>query len=114
MSRQRPAEQPQTLPDQQRGKNRHIEARKARQARELEALKRFSGAMFFGGLFEKFSTGVRTIGPKFVRRGYEADIVENLNGFYAQRPRPWRPASRSACGSTHKERLQMRRRTANA
>lgn len=107
MSRERPAEPPKAVPDQQamaRAKAKLDEKGDA----DIARLKRESGA----GAFGRFAGALHESMPnvRFTRRGYEADIVPNLQAFYDQRPRPWRQAS---CDSTKKrpwrERLKAHR-----
>jgi hypothetical protein len=112
MSRERPTEQLRAVPDAQRGMKPHIDARKERQRNEIEALKGFSGAGFMGWLGATFSRGPLKRAPQFIRRSYESGIVDDLNDFYAARPRPWRPRSRDSCKPTFKERLKAQRRNA--
>ena len=77
------------------------EIRRIREARERRAAA--SGPGIFGGTIARHT-------PQFIRRGYEAGIVDELKEFYARRPRPWRPASRAPKRLTHKERLKRRPR----
>jgi hypothetical protein len=93
MSRERPIEPPRVVPDQQRGVNRAIEGRKQRAREALAVAMAFSGPSFMGGLMAAFSKGAAKVAPRFVRRGYEAGIVDELREFFARRPRPWRPAA---------------------
>lgn len=92
MSRERPMPAPRVLPDAKRGV-KHESARQRRAREEVERLKQFSGPGFMGGLMATFGAGPLSKGPVFIRRGYEAGIVDELNDFYARRPRPWRPAA---------------------
>lgn len=109
MSRERPVEPIRTIPDAQRGMR--FERGNGLKKNELEHLKSFSGAAFMGWWFSKpFDGGKKRFEPKFIRRGYEASIVDNLNDFYAARPRPWRPRGCDSCKPTFKERLKMQRR----
>jgi hypothetical protein len=103
MSRERPAEPPRAMPDAQRG----IKLRRERQAHERAALERLGqqGPGMFAQIFSAFSGRA----PQFIRRSYEGDITYNLRMFYTARPRPWRPANRSSCKPTFKERLRMQR-----
>lgn len=109
MGRDRPTEPPRAVPDAQRGKRvKDLTPRQLREREEIKRLGRMHGPGFFGAV-------ARVLGPdmpnvRFVRMGYAAGIVDELNDFYARRPRPWRPANRSSCGPTHKERLKARRR----
>ncbi len=109
MSRERPIPAPRAVPDEKRGLSHSITARKERAVAEAARLKSFSGPGFIGYLGATFSRGRLERAPQFIRRGHEANIVDELNDFYAARPRPWRPASRSSCRPTHKERLKMQR-----
>lgn len=86
------------------------EEREKRRREELEGLKKFSGPGFMGNLMANFSRG-KVRAPQFIRRGYEANIVDELRDFFAARP--WRPASRRS-GSTWKERQMMLRRLEQA
>ncbi len=107
MSRERPIEPPRAVPDAPHGKH---ETQRQRASREnLERLKKMEGPGLIGGLMAGIGQEI-TRAPRFLRRGYVEGIVDDLNDFYARHPRPWRPASRSACGPTHKERLKMQRR----
>lgn len=113
MSRDRPAVLPRAVADPVMGRERDRGLKHA----ELAHLKRFSGAAFMGWLTAPFGVEAKDrarLAPKFIRKGYEASIIDNLNDFYAARPRPWRPRGRDSCGPTFKERLKMRRRQANA
>lgn len=97
MSRDRPTEPPRVVPDvadfkRAAAKLNAIEERKLRQLSDAEKLKTFSGASFMGWLGATFSRGALKRAPQFIRRGYESGIVDELNAFYARRPRPWRPA----------------------
>lgn len=112
MARERPTEPPRVVPDTERGLSR-IQRREAEHA-NLERLKRDSGAGVFGALAASVTRRKRPPAPKFIRRGYEAGILDTLNAFYAQRPRPWRPRANDSCRPTHKELLKARRRAANA
>lgn len=105
MARERPIEPPRALPDAARGKRL-----KPHQERECEEIRRL-GAMHGPGFFGQLSGHFQAVIPKvrFVRMGYAAGIVDDLNDFYARRPRPWRPANRSSCKPTRKEQLRMQR-----
>lgn len=95
MSRERPTKLPE---------HRHFEAASKliqkhdelalRRHEERERLKNFSGPGFFGGLMNLMTTGAKAA-PQFIRRGYEADILDELRDFFTRRPRPWRPATRA-------------------
>lgn len=75
-------------------------------------MKAFSGPGFFGSLMAR--GGRRNVrAPRFIRMGSEAEIVENLQAFFSQRPRPWRQPHRQA-GATFKERVKAQRRAAHA
>jgi hypothetical protein len=112
MSRERPVEPPRVIPDAQRGV-RLERSGKGLSKRELAHLASFSGAAFMGWLSAPFHGGKVPRAPTFIRRGYEASILDNLQDFYAQRPRPWRLKSCDSCKPTFKERLKMRRRRMN-
>jgi hypothetical protein len=90
MSRQRPnraAKAQPSKPERQR-----YETHRQRRAREdLERLKAGSGAGLLGQIAGRLQDKLPNVA--FIRRGYEDDIVWNLQEFYARRPRPWRPAS---------------------
>lgn len=109
MSRERPTAPPRAIPDQDRGMKHPIQERKDRQRAQAERLKAFSGAGFMGYLFATFSKGPaeKKAGPQFIRRGYEASIVDELNDFFTWRG--WRPA-RCRSTITHKERQRHLRR----
>lgn len=109
MSRERPTSTPRVVPDQDRGLKHPIQERKDRQAAQAERLKKFSGAGFMGYLFATFSTGPaeKRAGPQFIRRGYEASIIADLNDFFTWRG--WRPA-RCRPKITAKERQHHLRR----
>ena len=109
MSRERPPELPRALPDQ---RHAHQVDREQRRREELERLKDFSGPGFMGALAARLTYGRAKRAPQFVRRGYEAGILEELRDFYARRPRPWRPA-RFAPKQPMKERLRLQRRREN-
>lgn len=106
MSRDRPTELPRAVPD--KVMSRH-ELRETRRRAELDQLKSFSGPAFMGYLAQVFTRGNLKRAPAFIRRGYEADIVERLGEFF--RDRPWRQRHRRS-GATHKERLKMQRAAA--
>lgn len=91
MSRERPAELPRTAVDEHREK--FFQRREQSRRDELGRLKSFSGPGFMGGLMARLTYGRAKRMPQFLRRGYEAGIVDELNDFYARRPRPWRPAA---------------------
>lgn len=106
MSRERPTAAPKIVYGGER-----LKGKAERQARELEQLKQFSGPRFMGGLMASFTRGKAKAMPQFIRRGYEAGIVDQVNDFY--RARPWRRrADRS--GATRKERQKLLRRMENA
>lgn len=107
MSRERPQELPRARPDPARRRRR--ETPKQLEARErLELLKHFRGPGLLAGIFNPMDRQAMA-GPRFIRAGYEARLLEELHDFYAARPRPWRPAHRNACRQTHKERLNAAR-----
>lgn len=87
MGRERPTEPPRVVPDAQLGRRETPNQRRARE--ELERLKNTQGPGFFGALAAGFGADLPRV--QFVRRGYESGIVDELNDFYARRPRPWRP-----------------------
>lgn len=106
MSRDRPTEAPEIV----RGGERRAKILKPQEVErrsQIERLKR-AGPALLAPLFDPFNRGAKA--PQFIRRGYEANIPDELRAFYEARPRPWRPASRSSCGPTWKERQKMRRR----
>ena len=75
---------------------------------DVEKLKRMHGPGFFGAISRVL--GPSNPRPLFLRPSYQASILDNLKAFYAARPRPWRPANRSSCKPTSKERLKAQRR----
>lgn len=89
-------------------------AREKKTDDNVERLKRDSGAGVFGGLAASITGRARPPAVAFVRRGgYLERAAAELRAFYAQRPRPWRPACNDSCRPTHKERLQAKRRAAS-
>lgn len=109
MSRERPTEPLRAVPDAERGLVKHETPRQRRAREEIERLKATHGSAFMSLLFNPFGRP-KAVGPQFIRRGYEASILDELNEFYAKRPRPWRPRSNSSCKPTLKERLRAQRR----
>lgn len=106
MSRERPIEPPRVVPDTQRG-IKHETPSQIHAREELERLKNLQGPGIFGAFASFFQDHMPRV--RFIRRGYEANIVDELRDFYARRPRPWRQKHRQA-GATHKERLKAKRR----
>lgn len=105
MSRERPMEPPRVIPDARKPKpetHRQMHARM-----HLEALKREHGPGFFGALAAKFGNTMPRV--KFIRRGYEASIVDNLRDFF--KGRGWRMKHQRS-GATWKERMKANRRAA--
>lgn len=90
MSRDRPTEPPRVMPDAQRGV-RNETPKQQRQREEIERLKGQQGSAFLASFFNPFNRPTMRA-PQFIRRGYESGILDDLNAFYARRPRPWRPA----------------------
>lgn len=116
MSRERPPPAPSRPPNQAEIKQASAKldahaAREGRRRAEAEQLKQFSGPGFIGYLGATFSRGRLQRAPQFIRRGYEASIVDELRAFFIQRP--WRPA-RCRSGMTTKERQKMLRRAEQA
>lgn len=107
MSRERPPPAPRvdpSAPASQTDYNPYSE-RQRRQAAERERARAISGPGAFGALDALLTTRRRSP-PQFVRRGYEASIVENLND--QMRGRGWRMRHCRA-GATWKERQKARR-----
>lgn len=93
MGRERPTAAPRAVPDAQRGvevlKHESVRQRHARE--ELERLKATQGPGFFAAVAH--GMGIERLRPRFIRRGYEEGILDELRAFYEARPRPWRPAA---------------------
>lgn len=106
MSRERPPEPPRVVPDV--ASSKPLSRRQYQAINELEKLKRMQGPGFFGAISRVL--GPAKPRPLFVRASYESNIVDNLRAFYSARPRPWRPANRSSCNPTFKERVKAQRR----
>ena len=90
MSRERPSEPPRSFADP-RGKYETTRQRRARE--DLERLKNTQGPGFFGTVAAVLGPSLPNV--RFTRLSYESGIIDDLNAFYAARPRPWRPASRA-------------------
>lgn len=108
MSRERPQEAPPALPDQARGRTKRETPKQLEARQMLEGLKRLRGPALLAGVFNPVERYAMA-GPRFIRAGYEAGLLDALHDFYAARPRPWRPAHRDPCRQTHKERLNAAR-----
>lgn len=61
---------------------------------DIERLKNMQGPGLLAGFFNPLGRA-KMRAPRFIRPSYEANIVDELNAFYARRPRPWRPANRA-------------------
>lgn len=98
MSRERPGTVPSALPDAARGRKPET-PNQLRARTEIARLKALQGPGLMGALGAFFAThgggGLTLPDFRFIRRGYEANIIEDLQLFYARRPRPWRPANRA-------------------
>lgn len=105
MSRERPTAPPKAIPDADRGVK--ITARQERQRAELERLKAVHGPGLLAGFFNPMMRrGMKA--PSFIRRGYEANIVDELRDFFTFRS--WRPKNCRPALRTHKEQTTYLRR----
>lgn len=93
MGRDRPTEAPRVVPDAELGVKYETPRQKIARE-EIERLKKVQGAGFFGAIAASFGPDRPSV--QFIRRGYEAGIVDELNEFYARHPRPWRPAANAS------------------
>jgi hypothetical protein len=115
MSRERPIPAPRAVPDGEDFKRADAalnaaDARQRRAREQLEALKRVQGPGLLAAFFNPFNRP-NMPAPKFIRRGYEANIVDELRDFFTWRP--WRPKNRRSI-KTRKEHLQILRRMEQA
>jgi len=90
--------------------NERRQAHRAAEEQNIARMKAASGAGFFGALAAALWPDRPNV--RFVRRSYEAGIIDELRDFYT-RPRPWRQ-KHCRPGATRKERLKLRRRLEQA